>query len=548
MKNNALVDVATQAAGANRCTSIDKVQDGILNRVLSLKFDNDAELIAKIPFPVAGPKHFCTASEVATMDYLRTEHGIPTPVVRAWCSRAESSPVGIEYILYDKIPGVQLALLDRNDLPLEDDPFIEILLTIQAIETRLAAVVFSQIGSIYYKEDVPEPLRNRPLYAKWITPKANSARFCIGPTVDREFWRAGRAALDIDRGPWPDAQSWMSALGAWVRASIAGHPGEQVKQKYNGLISDYEQLVPHIAPKKNKHFILWHPDFYPRNILISEGRPSLLNGIIDWQGAIVTLDSIQLMIPPVYDCEPHPLVVWSDSPEELPTLAVDLNSLDDDKKQDALLAYRRAERKRVHEIILWGKDPTLAKEMFDMRGAVAKRSFLQPVLAITRGMTEGLTIIRKSLLECRTMWPLIKGEDVPFPLDIPDADVQRIDQEWDLLVREEKSRSKILEGLGIEAASDGSVDADRYDAIKHAFDEAKARALEKVDSMGVGLICLCALARPASDTILYCLHIRNACATRQVSASWTPDEVIPRRSITARDIVLAMLLAAFEFE
>ncbi|KAI0325159.1 hypothetical protein GY45DRAFT_1330698 [Cubamyces sp. BRFM 1775] len=258
----ALVDVATQAVGANRCTSIDKVQDGILNRVLSLRFDNDAELIAKIPFPVAGPKHFCTASEVATMDYLRTEHGIPTPVVRAWCSRAESSPVGIEYILYDKIPGVQLALLDRSNLPLVDDPFIEILLTIQAIETRLAKVAFSQIGSIYYKEDVPEPLRNRPLYAKWITPKANSARFCIGPTVDREFWRAGRSALDIDRGPWPDVRSWMSALGACARASIAGHPDEQLKQEYEGLISDYEQLVPHIAPENNKHFILWHPDFY----------------------------------------------------------------------------------------------------------------------------------------------------------------------------------------------------------------------------------------------------------------------------------------------
>ncbi|KAL7280984.1 hypothetical protein ACG7TL_005934 [Trametes sanguinea] len=248
----ALVDVATKASGAKRCTSIKKIQDGIFNRTLSLRFDNDVELIAKIPFPTAGPKHYCTASEVATLDYLRTEHGIPTPIVRAWCSRADSSPVGIEYILYEKIPGVQLALLDNDDLPLEDDPFVDVLTGLVAIESRLSKTGFSQIGSIYYKEDVPDSLRNRALYADWIVPKANSERFRIGPTVDREFWRGGRAALDIDRGPWPDVRSWMLALATCARASIAQHPDEHLKREYDGLISDYERLVHHIAPE-NKH-------------------------------------------------------------------------------------------------------------------------------------------------------------------------------------------------------------------------------------------------------------------------------------------------------
>lgn len=213
----AFLDVALRAAGAKECLSLEKVQDGYyphsdgllvadndagtFNRTFALRFDNDAELIAKIPFPVAGPRHFCTASEVATLDYLRTEHGIPVPNVRAWCSKADQTPVGAEYIMYERIPGVPLYHHDKNELLLEDDPFVDIIPVMQRIETRLALTFFSRMGSIYYKEDVHESLRDQPLYHHQEKNNANSARFCIGPTVDREFWRGGRAHLNLDRGP-----------------------------------------------------------------------------------------------------------------------------------------------------------------------------------------------------------------------------------------------------------------------------------------------------------------------------------------------------------
>lgn len=172
-----------------------------MNRVFSLQLDNDKQLIAKIPFPVAGPKHYCTASEVATLDFLRTELHLPVHRIRAWCSRAESSPVGTEYIMYDRIRGVPLDSHDKTELPVEDDPYVETLPALLRIESTLARLRFSQIGNIYYREDVSEELQNRPLYAPDVPPTANSERFRIGPTTDREFWRAGRARLDIDRGP-----------------------------------------------------------------------------------------------------------------------------------------------------------------------------------------------------------------------------------------------------------------------------------------------------------------------------------------------------------
>ncbi|KIM35912.1 hypothetical protein M413DRAFT_44592, partial [Hebeloma cylindrosporum] len=136
--------------------NVSELDPGSMNRVFSLSFDNGIEFIAKIPFYIAGPKHFCTVSEVATLDYLRTELGIPVPTVRAWCSRAESTAVGAEYIMYDKIPGLPLHHYDQTELPVEDDPCVDILPAIQTTETRLACVCFSQIGSIYYKADVSE--------------------------------------------------------------------------------------------------------------------------------------------------------------------------------------------------------------------------------------------------------------------------------------------------------------------------------------------------------------------------------------------------------
>ncbi|OSD00773.1 hypothetical protein PYCCODRAFT_1370753, partial [Trametes coccinea BRFM310] len=498
---HALVDVAVKAANAKECTSIEKIQDGAqslwqlwmnvthhtlgtFNRVLSLRFDNDVELIAKIPFPVTGPKHYLTASEVATLDYLRTEHGIPVPVVRAWSSRAESTPVGAEYILYEKIPGTQLVHLDNADIPLRDDPFFKAMPGVLKAEMRLYRTHFSQIGSIYYKADVPEPLRERPLYAPWFEPyepKANSERFCIGPTVDREFWRAGRAALDIDRGPWPDVRSWMFALARCARASIANHPDARFKEEYERLISDYETLVPHIAPE-NGRFILWHPDFYPRNIIVSDKPPHSLNGIIDWQSALVAFDYLQLSIPPAYDCDDHPHIVWPESDHEWPGLAAEVADLDDERIQKALVALRRAKRKMLHGRVLKKKEPLLAEELHGIPGVDAKQRYFRPAVAITRGEAEGLVLILYSFLQSRLIWPLIKGPDVPFPVDIPDADAACIVQRWVEAVHRVEMQERIMRECGVDPDGDGMVDTEKYDAVKRAFDEAKARALAAANS------------------------------------------------------------------
>ena len=80
-----------------------------LNRVFFVCFDTGYEAIARFPTPLAEPPHFSTASEIATIDFLRRQLAFPIPCVLAWSSRAESTDVGAEFILMEIAPGCLLS-------------------------------------------------------------------------------------------------------------------------------------------------------------------------------------------------------------------------------------------------------------------------------------------------------------------------------------------------------------------------------------------------------------------------------------------------------
>ncbi|KAF9249028.1 hypothetical protein DTO013E5_8541 [Penicillium roqueforti] len=69
---------------------------------------NGAEVVGKVPNPNAGQPHFTTASEVATMEFVRNILGTPAPCVLAWSSKAGENAVGAEYIIMEKVGRIQL--------------------------------------------------------------------------------------------------------------------------------------------------------------------------------------------------------------------------------------------------------------------------------------------------------------------------------------------------------------------------------------------------------------------------------------------------------
>lgn len=69
---DALCPIAARSVGPVSCTSITKLIEGNLNKVLLLTMSDEKKVIAKLPNPNVGHAGFNTASEVATMGFLHT--------------------------------------------------------------------------------------------------------------------------------------------------------------------------------------------------------------------------------------------------------------------------------------------------------------------------------------------------------------------------------------------------------------------------------------------------------------------------------------------
>jgi hypothetical protein len=56
--------------------AIEKMEGGF-SKALLLRKEDGSEIIAKIPFPIAGPPKYTTASEVATLEYRKFQNAYP---------------------------------------------------------------------------------------------------------------------------------------------------------------------------------------------------------------------------------------------------------------------------------------------------------------------------------------------------------------------------------------------------------------------------------------------------------------------------------------
>lgn len=165
-----------------------KLPEGSYSKVFSLTLDNRQDVIARLPTPHAGPAHLVTASEVATMEFARKRHGIPVPRVLSWSSAQTSTAVGAEFIIMEKAPGIEVSkvwpqLSEKLRLRLIDE--------IIRIERAALDNPLPSYGSIFFRRDVGPEMAS----------VAVDETFVIGPSLDRSFWRDGREAMDIFRGP-----------------------------------------------------------------------------------------------------------------------------------------------------------------------------------------------------------------------------------------------------------------------------------------------------------------------------------------------------------
>src|SRR5271156_1369679 len=62
---------AAKSVGSKSCVSMTKLAEGQYNKDFRLVMNNGKVVIARLPNPNAGPSFYATASEVATMEFVR---------------------------------------------------------------------------------------------------------------------------------------------------------------------------------------------------------------------------------------------------------------------------------------------------------------------------------------------------------------------------------------------------------------------------------------------------------------------------------------------
>ncbi|CUA67530.1 Altered inheritance of mitochondria protein 9, mitochondrial [Rhizoctonia solani] len=230
------------------------------------------------------------------MDYARTVLKIPVPEVLAYSARASSTPVGVEFILMRPSPGAELR---KHWDSISEEAAKGVIDQVLDTELKFTRHHFSQIGSIYYVDDVEPSLRQRPLYRDGDGSEPGADRFRIGPSTEWVLWRGARAELEVERGPWPDVKSYIEGIvqihQTWLLSRAQPHR-VQVPPRNS------EDLDPHV----HKHLldrlislfskveirpdlcvnVLWHKDLHARNIMVGNLSPPSIQ-LIDWQGVSV---------------------------------------------------------------------------------------------------------------------------------------------------------------------------------------------------------------------------------------------------------------------
>ena len=184
-----------------------------------------------------------------------------------------------------------------------------------------SSIRFNQCGILYYAQDINSRSVERPLYSIQDIVGVSDPNFVDEPTVGREWFDNGRAAIDFDRGPckrctvphrWKlykqflqgmSAEAYEAAVGARENACVRKArnlpkspitlfgPGTYIpsrEKKLNALyryLSVLKYLMPPDDSIATPH--IWHGDLQVGNIFINPSQPTEIVGILDWQSTDV---------------------------------------------------------------------------------------------------------------------------------------------------------------------------------------------------------------------------------------------------------------------
>jgi hypothetical protein len=360
---NALSQLAAESVNRNfdDIVSFEKLGEGGFNRTFLITMRDDFQLVARIPYLITLPKFYVVASEVATMDFLRSS-GLPIPDVYGYSPTSDSA-AGTEYIFMEFVNGMNL-----SDIWFEQE-IISVVRQLVELEAKMMSVCFPAGGSLYYSHYLERVVGRPGIPLK-------DDRFCIGPDVRLSLWYGKRSQLDVDRGPCMSFsfffflvtplnqpvtidESVESVLVGAANKELAflrqfGQPllpfqrmrgsyryQEQSPSDHIDTLRHYLLIASSLVPKDPSlsHFRIRHPDFQEANIVVSRSSDSDLRvvSVLDWQHASILPAFLLASVP-------QRLQNYDERVSQSmtrPSLPENFDDLDEDSRSYARELYRR---------------------------------------------------------------------------------------------------------------------------------------------------------------------------------------------------------------
>ncbi|KAK0482281.1 protein kinase subdomain-containing protein PKL CAK Fmp29, partial [Armillaria novae-zelandiae] len=466
---------------------LEKLAEGGFNRIFLITMRDGFRMVARIPYLATTPKYFAVASEVATLAFLRSV-GLPTPEVYGY-SPTPDNAAGTEYIFMQFVEGTNLTDVLSD---LGEGDIISILRQLAQLESKMMSMAFPAGGSLYFTDDLANVAGSasgptRPGIA------LKDKRFCVGPETSLPLWYGRRSQLDVDQGPYANAEAALVRGAEKEQAYLRrfGRPllplqrarrdaykyQEQQPSDHIENLDRYLRIAPSLIARDpaRDHFCIRHPDLQPSNIIVSwspDSNSYIVVGLIDRQHASILPLSLHAGIP--QRLQNYDDAGWQ--PMMPPSLPDKLDDLDETQQRREIELYRR---RLVHYHYV---DNTEKYNMLhyaalmDPMGTLRRRLF-----RLARAPWEGETLeLKVALIQAAENWETLTGDGLPSPVVFDDPDDVRETMELDAAQREadgylEACRDKI--GVGPE----DWVPAEHYEEVMARSKKLKELGLAAIE-------------------------------------------------------------------
>ncbi|KAH7082398.1 kinase-like domain-containing protein [Paraphoma chrysanthemicola] len=418
----------------------EKLGEGGFNRTFLVTMHDGFQLVVRIPYSTTEPKRLVIASEVATMDFLRS-HGVPVPKIYSYSVTSEN-PAGTEYLITELVRGSNLGDIWYD---LSEKARITVVSRLVELESQIFALQFPANGNLYYSKDLNEETRRVEVPTVDLS---HNTSFCVGPDTRLSLWYGRRAELNIDRSPFDFGHPvhpfhrLHRELFDYQKIS----PSEHVRNLHK-----YLQAVPYITPNDDVALTrptLRHPDLEPNNVFVSDDLS--ITGLIDWQHSAILPLFLQCGIP-------NSLQNYGDSSSESltpPELPGNFDNLDENKQFEEVLLIRR---RQLHYFYV---------------ATTAKLNTIH-----YDALTHEFSTLR------RKAWPNIIANDDSRPVCPISFSEDEVDDCVRLSVAQaeaDKQLQACRDFIGI--GPEGWVPVDQYEEVKQRESKLKADALEAAES------------------------------------------------------------------